>query len=103
MSIAMPIRRRFRNSEAVEVKEMKRFLGFIVFGVSLAACGSSNNEKNSFTLYQSSVMDPNMRVRVAVFDAPNGKNYNTQKCRTAQDMYQKQADTARFWCEQGKT
>jgi hypothetical protein len=82
---------------------MKRFLGFVVFSASLAACGSGSNEKNSYTLYQSSVMNPTMRVRVAVFDAPNGKNYNTQKCRTAQDLYQKQADTARFWCEQGKS
>jgi hypothetical protein len=98
----MPTRRRFSSSETVEGNEMKRFLGFLVFSVSLAACGSNSNDKLSFTLYQSSVTNPNMRVRVAVYDAPNGKNYNIQKCRTAQNLYQQQADTARFWCEQGK-
>ncbi len=81
---------------------MKRFLGFVVFSLSLAACGSSGDGKYSYTLYQSSVTNPNMRLRVAVFDAPNGKSYNSQKCHMTQDLYQKQADTARFWCEQGK-
>lgn len=81
---------------------MKRSLGFIVFGVSLAACGSSSNDEFSFTLYQSSVTNPNMRVRVAVYDAPNGKTYNMQKCRAAQNLYQEKAGSARFWCEQGK-
>ena len=79
---------------------MKQFLGFIVFSLSFAASSSGDNEKNSFTLYRSSVTNPNMRVRVATFAAPEGKSYNTQKCRAAQDLYQKQAETARFWCEQ---
>lgn len=53
---------------------MKRLLGFLVFGVSLAACGSNSNDKFSFTLYQSSVTNPNMRVRLAVYDAPKGRS-----------------------------
>ena len=83
---------------------MKGLLGFLVFSVSLAACGSgsNSNDKSSFTLYQSSVTNPNMRVRLAVYDAPKGKNCDIQKCRTAQNLYQQQADTARFWCEQFK-
>lgn len=87
---------------------MKGLLGFLVFSVSLAACGSgsnsnsNSNDKSSFTLYQSSVTNPNMRVRLAVYDAPKGKKCDIQKCRTAHNLYQQQADTARFWCEQGK-
>jgi len=98
----MPSRRRFSSSETVEGNEMKGLLGFLVFSVSLAACGSNSNDKSSFTLYQSSVTNPNMRVRLAVYDAPKGKKCDIQKCRTAQNPYQQQADTARFWCEQGR-
>ncbi|MFZ4478683.1 MAG: hypothetical protein ACOYNZ_12670 [Rhodoferax sp.] len=80
---------------------MKRVLTFIVVCVWFAAHGSS--DKDTYTLYRSSVANPKLRVLVAVYDAPNGKNYNTQKCRTAQGEYQQLAVAERFWCEQGRT
>ena len=80
---------------------MKKFLTFVVFSVWFAAA-SSSNQKDAYTLYRSSVTAPNVRARIAIFDTANGKDYNTQKCRSAQDLYQKQDAAARFWCEQGR-
>jgi hypothetical protein len=79
---------------------MKRFFAFVTILVWFAAA-SSSNERDAYTLYRSSVTAPTARVRVAIFDTANGKDYNTQKCRAAQDLYQKQDTAARFWCEQG--
>jgi hypothetical protein len=79
---------------------MKRFFIFTIV-LAWVATASSGNERDAYTLYRSSIAAPNMRVRVAIFDTANGKEYNTQKCRAAQDLYQKQDAAARFWCEQG--
>ena len=80
---------------------MKKLFTFVITLACFAAA-SSSNEGDACTLYRSSVKAPNVRARVAIFDTANGKDYNTQKCRSAQDLYQKQDAAARFWCEQGR-
>jgi hypothetical protein len=79
---------------------MKKFLTFVI-ALAWFAAASSSNQRDAYTLYRSYVSAPNVKLRVAVFDTANGKDYNTQKCRAAQDLYQRQDDVARFWCEQG--
>ncbi|MER2518965.1 MAG: hypothetical protein ABTR92_21665 [Candidatus Accumulibacter phosphatis] len=66
---------------------------------ALVACGDSA----SFTLYRNSVLDENMRIHVATFDAAGGEAYNRGNCEQAQALFQAQPGVkTKFWCEKGR-
>ncbi len=78
---------------------MKSMLAVVATCLLLTACGRNENR---YTLYQATVMNPNLRKHVATFDAGDGKDYNALNCRSTQYLYQRQAGAdARFWCESG--
>ena len=65
----------------------------------LAACGGG---ADSYTLYRNSVLDANMRVHVGTFDAADGEKYNSENCKVAADLFQRQDGVkTKFWCEKG--
>jgi hypothetical protein len=66
---------------------------------SLVGCSSGND---TFTLYRNSVMDENMRIHVASFNAVDGEAYNRENCELAQQLFQTQPEVkTKFWCEKG--
>lgn len=83
---------------------MMRFYVFftaISIALLLAGCGTSDNI--SFTLYRNSILDENMRIHVASFDAIDGDRYNKENCDQAQELFQNQPTVKnKFWCEKGK-
>ncbi|MFZ4478680.1 MAG: hypothetical protein ACOYNZ_02160 [Rhodoferax sp.] len=79
---------------------MNSLLALVAASAVLTACGSSDT--NSCTLYRSSMKEPTKRLHVASFDAAEGRDYNTENCRKAQDLYQRQSGDSRFWCEEGR-
>ena len=55
-----------------------------------------------YTLYRNSVLDANMRIHVATFDADSGDAYNRDNCDLARSLFQAQPGArTRFWCEVG--
>lgn len=80
---------------------MTNFLRIILFLFVVVASGCSSDNQ-TFTLYRNSVMDENMRVHVATFDATDGETYNKGNCEQAQLLFQGQPDIkTKFWCEKG--
>lgn len=56
----------------------------------------------TYTLYRSSVVDPEWRVHVATFDTENGKKYNAENCQTAARLFLSQDGVVvLYWCEPG--
>ena len=50
-----------------------------------------------------SVLDENMRIHVATFDAAGGEAYNRGNCEQAQALFQAQPGVkTKFWCEKGR-
>jgi hypothetical protein len=77
-----------------------RFI-FLVTGVIFISSCSSND--HVYTLYRNSVIDSNMRIHIATFDAKEDEVYNKENCELARDLFQKQEGvTAKFWCEKGR-
>ena len=67
--------------------------------VGLISCGSDNE---IFTLYRNSVIDENMRIHIASFDAVDGEVYNRGNCEQAQQLFKAQQGVkTKFWCEKG--
>ncbi|MCI0599142.1 MAG: hypothetical protein L0Y50_01720 [Beijerinckiaceae bacterium] len=71
---------------------------------ALAGCGGSGASENElFVLYRNSVINENMRIHVATFDASDGEAYNKGNCEQAQALFQAQPGVkTRFWCEKGR-
>ena len=74
---------------------------WIILLALLSGCGPSNREV--YTLYRNSLLDPLMRIHVATFDANESGTYNQENCQVAAGLFQAQPSvTTRFWCEQGR-
>ena len=78
----------------------------LVAGASFAAAacsGSGASDSQTFSLYRNSVIDENMRIHVATFDASDGEAYNRGNCEQAQALFQAQLGVkTKFWCEKGR-
>jgi len=67
----------------------------------LPSCGPLE-EEGIYTLYRASVLDENMRIHVATFNAKAGNDYNQGNCRIAEDLFQSQPRViVKYWCEKG--
>ena len=56
----------------------------------------------TYTLYHNSLLDPNMRIHVASFDAAEDSHYNQENCQVAAGLFSGQPGVkTRFWCEKG--
>lgn len=76
--------------------------GWAIVALALLS-GCSPPSAGAHTLYRNSVLDPNMRVHVASFDAAEGDSYNAENCETARSLFQRQGGVSvRFWCEKGR-
>jgi hypothetical protein len=65
----------------------------------MTGCVSDND---TFTLYRNSLVDENMRIHVASFNAADGDAYNRENCEQAQQLFQAQPGVkTKFWCEKG--
>jgi hypothetical protein len=70
-----------------------------MLGALIVGCESGGD---TFTLYRNSVMDENMRIHVASFNASDGEAYNRGNCEQAQLLFQAQQGVkTKFWCEKG--
>lgn len=79
----------------------------LLFLASLLLCSGCSgrfiSEKNIYTLYRNSVMNPSMRIHVATFDSNDGEKYNKENCELARSLFQAQPGvTVKFWCEKGR-
>lgn len=73
------------------------FLAFV--GMVASVVGN----EDTFSLYRTSVADPNLIVHVATFDTANGRDYNLENCQLAARLFQAQPNVkTRFWCERGR-
>ena len=80
-------------------RNLKALLAAFVTAAGLVACGDSA----SFTLYRNILLDENMRIHVATFDAAGGEPYNRGNCEQAQSLFQAQPGVkTKFWCEKGR-
>jgi hypothetical protein len=56
-----------------------------------------------YTLYRSSPSNENFRIHVATFDASDGNDYNSENCKIAIGLFEKQEGvTVKYWCEKGR-
>ena len=61
------------------------------------------SDDHVYTLYRNSVVDKNMRMHVATFDANEGEDYNRGNCEIAQMLFQGQLGVkTKFWSEKGR-
>ena len=79
---------------------MKKIVSYSAASVVLLAVSACSDGVH--TLYRNSVLDQNMRVHVATFDANDGDKYNRENCEQAQQLFQAQSGVkTKFWCEKG--
>jgi len=56
-----------------------------------------------FTLYRNSIVDAEMRLQIATFDAADGEAYNRENCFLAAALFKNQpAVRVQYWCEKGR-
>lgn len=85
-------------SEGVLVKGAVLAAGMAMFLTGCDAFSSS-----VYTLYRSSLIDPNLRVHVATFDASGREEYNRENCAIAAKLFGDQPGVrTKFWCEKGR-
>jgi hypothetical protein len=78
---------------------MRRTLGIAAIAC-LSACQPGSDV---YTLYRSSVADPQLRVHVATFDAAENAPYNRDNCNIAAGLFAGQPGViTRYWCEKGR-
>lgn len=76
-------------------------LVFVLSALALSACSASDS--SVYTLYRNSAAGADMRLHVATFDSTDGEAYNSENCRTAMGLFQRQPGvTVKFWCEKGR-
>jgi hypothetical protein len=75
-----------------------------VLVLGLFACSSSTSQAGRvYTLYRNSIIDANMRIHVATFNADADAQYNSDNCDQARELFQSQPGVkTRFWCEKGE-
>jgi len=72
------------------------------FLIAADVAGADDRAKNIVTLYRNSVLDSEMRIHIATFDAGAGAIYNSENCQIAAQLFQGQPGvTVRYWCEPG--
>ncbi len=85
---------------------MKIVLGFCASIICASLPASSFGQvpdDQVYTLYRNSILDPNMRVHFATFDAVDREGYNFENCQQTQALIMAQKDEPkRFWCERGR-
>lgn len=71
--------------------------------VCIADSGSQVSADCIYTLYRSSVVDANMRIHIATFNADAEEAYNRETCDIARELFQRQPGVkVRYWCEKGE-
>lgn len=80
---------------------MRGLFPVLVLMTVVAGCdGLSTTE---YTLYRSSLVDENLRVHVATFDASESEGYNRDNCALAVKLFGAQSGVrTKFWCEKGR-
>ncbi|WP_323781574.1 hypothetical protein [Leisingera sp.] len=79
---------------------MKKVLLWLVLSAFSSAAMAADGV---FTLYRSSVVDPQMRIHVATFDTTEGGEYNAENCQLAARLFLSQPGVKTlFWCESGR-
>jgi hypothetical protein len=87
----------------VHVGAMLNGMRFALAPIALVLFGCSASDDAVFTLYRNSAAGGDMRIHVATFDATDGESYNSENCRTALELFQRQPGvTVRYWCEKGR-
>lgn len=67
----------------------------------LAGCGPTDGRV--FTLYRNSVMNEQLRIHIATFDADENEQYNNDNCNHVADLFRSQPGLGvRYWCEKGR-
>lgn len=75
----------------------KLALAMLIFATGCKA------DSTFYTLYRSSVLDADMRLHVATFDAKEDEGYNMENCQIAAELFARQPGvTVRYWCEKGR-
>ncbi len=71
--------------------------------IFVLGCSKESSDKDSYTLYRSSVFDEISRVHVATFDSKESEEYNRINCQIAADLFQNQPGVSvKYWCEKGR-
>lgn len=77
---------------------MKQLIIVLVTVIFIAGCG----DRDTYTLYRDSALNPDLRIHVATFDAKGGDGYNRDNCNQAERLFQNQMGVkTKFWCEKG--
>jgi hypothetical protein len=72
----------------------------IIYALFLSGC---TDGQDAYTLYRANVLDRNMRVHMATFDAKDGAAYNRENCEITARLFQAQPGvTVAYWCEPGR-
>ncbi|MDK9721247.1 MAG: hypothetical protein OEL53_08700 [Rhodospirillales bacterium] len=79
-------------------------LTVLMFACAVFMLSGCNDNRDVYTLYRTSPLDPNMRIHMATFDADESSpTYNQENCQLAADLFTKQPGvTVRYWCEKGR-
>jgi hypothetical protein len=60
-------------------------------------------DHNTYSLYRTDPMNPEMRILVAIFDLKGAEETNKMNCMIAAEAIAKQpGQAARHWCEKGR-
>ena len=60
-------------------------------------------DHNTYSLYRTDPMNPDMRIHVATFDSKDGEEVNKMNCMIAAEVIAKQpGQAARHWCEKAR-
>lgn len=79
------------------------FVATVLVMVIGASVRAASEEAGVFTLYRTSIVDPNMVVHVATFDTSNGSKYNSENCWLAAELFMRQPGVkTKFWCQPGR-
>lgn len=77
----------------------------VLLGMVLVAADSalSADVSETVTLYRNSLLDRDIRIHIATFDASEGRAYNSENFELAAELFEAQPDVrTRFWCEPGR-
>lgn len=83
---------------------LRRALVILTLVSGFVACSSrwGMGDRESFTLYRTSVANDSLRIHVVTFDAADGQVYNRDNCELARSLFQNQSGVrVRFFCEKG--
>lgn len=85
-----------------------RLFVLMTCGALLLGCGASGGrakDSDAYTLYRTSSLSPELRIRVATFDEPGDEAYNRNTCEEVRELEQasvvRSPSPPRYWCEKG--